>query len=198
MLILRLKLISRAFWVMLLPLTFLFTFPAHAQRATPKLVAKVAGSVVQILVFIPPGTNLPASVPEVIRQNFGKETTFLMGTGMFVNDSGDVITAAHVGATAQEWVDALIRSGVNADIMIGMPLPNVENKQIRSQGTQSRSARLADTDGSRDLAHLVTTVSPFHPHRQQPAKHGFVRIASNPETSTVRFATARARACYEL
>ena len=99
--------------------------PSQAQ-----LLENVRYGVVQIAISVPPGTKIKN---ELASQFEGE--ILLVGTGVFVNDTGDVLTAAHVVNDAYEKLGRMQASGDPASIVLGLSTPSLDGLVKFRKGT---------------------------------------------------------------
>ncbi|GAC1665156.1 MAG: hypothetical protein NVS9B4_20760 [Candidatus Acidiferrum sp.] len=106
--------------------------PAESQKSTSDLIELVRPAVVQIYVRITdpkgPRESLPGSKP--VQDCFGGKPVCIVGTGFFINDAGDVVTASHVAADVQQIIQILETNGISASAAIGVSIPNIETKNL--------------------------------------------------------------------
>ncbi|MEO6922287.1 MAG: serine protease [Bryocella sp.] len=166
------------------------------QTISPAILAKVSRSVVRITVFVPPGAKWPDTAKwpeemrgkfEQMRKTFEADPVFVMGSGFFVNDRGDIVTAAHVVRGAELVLETLHAQNVEASLMVGITAPSVENKQVTSFGYTAVSGRVSDIDNSRDLALLRVARNPFNNSHAPKPKPGTLVISgqSMPSVATI-------------
>ena len=141
-----------------------------AQKSTADLVDLVRPAVVQVAVKI---TDIPRTkpIPSPLDQYFRGGVIFVVGTGFFINDAGDVVTASHVATGVQgmplqpgiqQIIQTLEANGIHAEPRIGVSIPNVETSQLRvSGGTDLFPATLVAVDTQHDIAVFHATVNPF-------------------------------------
>jgi S1-C subfamily serine protease len=143
---------------------------ASSQATPPKsteadLIGKVRSSVVRIKVVVKLGPpNSPTVTPEPtsplppeIANCFHQRVVCLLGTGFFVNDSGDVVTAAHVAMAAQQVVNVLHDHGVDSSISMDVFFPNIEQRGFLFQ--QSAAGFTSDVVGI-DREHDIAILRP--------------------------------------
>jgi S1-C subfamily serine protease len=133
-----------------------------AQKNTTHLIDLVRPAVVQVLVHITDGAptiSLPVSVQSCFDAS---KINCVVGTGFFVNDTGDVVTACHVADGVQQIVQLLGTTGIHARATIGINMPNVETKNLTlSSGTVGFPATLIATDPEHDIAVFRPATNPF-------------------------------------
>jgi len=190
---------------------------AYAAKAKepPKLADVIDGvrpSVVQVIVMMvqSPGHPFPQlSDTSPLGKYFNHSPRLIIGTGFFVNRTGDVVTAFHVvdGFRARDGsevpgikkiIDALSAQGIHAEIRIGVALPDVETGRITiAAGTEGFPAVVVATDPSHDLALIRPTVNPF---TNMPRTFGGPGAAGLPQATakSVTFSLTRPRDAEEI
>jgi len=151
-----------------------------AQKNTIHLIELVRPAVVQVLVHItdaPPTLSLAVSLPPC----FGaSKINCVVGTGFFVNDAGDVVTACHVADGVQQIIQLLGTAGIHARATIGVNMPNVETKNLTvSSGTVGFPATLIATDPEHDIAVFRPATNPF---TNMPKTFGGPGASGSPQT----------------
>lgn len=96
----------------------------HGSKNLSDMIDLVRSSIVRIQVDLEnPRTEIPADLQ--YRGCF-KSGTCVVGTGFFVNESGDVVTAWHVVNGASAIIQVLQQRGILSACDVGYALPNVE------------------------------------------------------------------------
>ena len=137
---------------------------ATPQKNTTHLIELVRPAVVQVIVRIADGRPpIPLPVRREVQECFGaSEVLCVVGTGFFITDTGDVITASHVAAAVQQIIQVLGTNGIHAEATIGVSMPNVETKNLTiASGTIGFPATLIATDAEHDIAAFRPTTNPF-------------------------------------
>jgi len=165
-------------------------------QASPKLadvVDSVRPSVVQIAVHLLPSPEHPRPTPPAeLAGCFHDSESCIVGTGFFVNSSGDVITAFHVvdgyrGSDGfdhlgiKQIIEILERQRINSEVVIGVSMPHVDNgRLVFAAGTQYGSALVGPTDPAHDLALVKAGSWPFAnmPHSYPSSLQATAKAAS--------------------
>jgi S1-C subfamily serine protease len=166
-----------AFVLVLLSITF--GSPVHAQlpfSATENTAADVVDmvrpAVVQVGVEITDSSMIPA-IPYSLAPCFRDLPVCVVGTGFFVNDSGDIVTACHVAngfhelgdgskPGVQQIIQLLEATAIHAIAVVGVNLPDVETPRLRiTSAMRFFPATLVAMDAAHDIAVFRATVNPF-------------------------------------
>jgi S1-C subfamily serine protease len=166
----------------------------------PRLIDAVRPSVVQIAV------RISGRAPAEYASYFNGQRVLIVGTGLFVNSAGDVVTAFHVvqgysvtgpdgkitpHPGVQEIIAASEAIGTHAELQIGVALPNYESAAITvASGTQYFRAKFGPTDPAHDLAVLQAIDNPFKGMPRIFAGNVGVKVPP-PSVSAVTLATKR-------
>jgi S1-C subfamily serine protease len=137
---------------------------AKPQKNTTDLIELVRPAVVQVMVRITDGRwQEPLPVSEPVQHCFTVTITrCVVGTGFFINDTGDVVTASHVADDVQQIIQVLGTNGIHARATIGVSTPNVETKNLTdASGTMGFPATLIATDPEHDIAVFRPSTNPF-------------------------------------
>jgi S1-C subfamily serine protease len=138
----------------------------------PNMIDTVRPSVLKIEVSLRFGMGLDR-IPSDLQPCFRGNPYCTVGTGFFVNDHADVVTAFHVvdGYRSPDGVshpgikqiqEELHSLGIESEIDIGIEFPNVETKLMTvSTNTVIISATLIATDPAHDLALIRAVENPF-------------------------------------
>jgi len=120
------------------------------------VIDSVRSSIVQVLVRVQnPSAHLPVPPPCQFVNG-----VCVVGTGFFVNRSGDVVTAFHVVSEATRVIAALQKGMIPADMEIAIAMPNVDLPQgggVISGNFFQISMKLKASRTERDIAVLSTT-----------------------------------------
>lgn len=165
-----------------------------AQRTLPDLIEQVRQSVVQVTITIPhpgiPFSEVP--IPEKERAYFAKPF-FVLGTGVFINSDGVVLTAAHVAQDAEMILADFAKVGVKAIVNISVQQPNVDSGKILvAAGNIDVPAVLVGIDPSRDVSALRPLQNPF---KELPTVIGGVgaKDVPRPKPLVAKFGLERPR-----
>jgi S1-C subfamily serine protease len=147
---------------------FLAVRPTPSQTSKQEKIADaieaVRPAIVQVAIRIT-GISSPAPFPlgQSVQDCFQSHNGIcVVGTGFFVNDSGDVITAGHVGNDVRQIIETLNAHEIHAIVLIGVSLPNFESNHLTvASGTQVFPATLTATNAEHDIAIFHTTDNPF-------------------------------------
>lgn len=167
------------FGFILILLCATFDFPVRAQSSLSGSTGRAADAVdmvrpavVQVGVEIADSGTIPAitaSLPPCFRHL----PICVVGSGFFVNDNGDVVTAFHVANGVQEpsggfipgvrqVIQLLEANGVDGIAVIGVNLPDVETPRLRiTSAVRLFPATLVAMDAEHDIAVFRATVNPF-------------------------------------
>jgi hypothetical protein len=149
--------------------------PVNSPKTLPDMIDDVRGSIVQIAVTVSPFLNIPPQLPKPIADCFAKarfETnSCIVGTGFFVNDKGDIVTATHVLDGANWVIDQLATVHLGANVVALFPLRNGEKgKGFYRWNYEDYSIRPA---GIQDKLHDVAVFSLFAPEKFRDIGHTF-------------------------
>ena len=168
-----------AFVLVLLCATF--GFRVHAQlplsrreseNSATDAVDLVRPAVVQVGVEITDSSMTPATTAS-LPSCFRHLPICVVGSGFFVNDSRDIVTAFHVVNGAQEpgtgfipgvrqVIQSLEAKGIHGIAVIGVNLPNVESPRLRlTSAMRFFPATLVAMDALHDIALFRATINPF-------------------------------------
>jgi S1-C subfamily serine protease len=130
-----------------------FTLPQSSADPLPALIDHVRGSVVDLAVMVqgdPFGQNIPQ--PPVISCRFDKGFCYV-GTGFFVNEDYDIITAAHVSRAITQTIYDLAKINLKGIAVMLVDEPNVESYPTARYGNHTvRKINLTAEDKAIDLA----------------------------------------------
>jgi S1-C subfamily serine protease len=164
--------------------------------STPDLVARVAASVVRIDILVTGKTPTKLSaIPERFRGCIERIPTCAAGTGLLVNRSGDVLTAAHVAQDVQAVIDAANTAGLETALKIGLAMPNAE-QPMHMRGTfVDVPASIIALDPVHDVALLHMTYNPFDAGTLDIVNYGSKKKSKfiKPNPTTVNFDVQRLR-----
>lgn len=147
------------------------------EKRTTDLIESVRPAVVQVYVRI---TDVPLPTKPVPDCFAATRRTCVVGTGFFMNDAGDVVTASHVANAAQQIIQTLGSNGIHAEVGIGVNMPNVETKILTfGSNTEGFTAILIATDAEHDIAALHTPINPF---TNMPKTFGGTGTENLPQT----------------
>ena len=135
-------------------------------RRISDLVEQVRSSVVRIIVNVNGGIldqSTLSNLPQGIRDCFSPTgVQCIVGTGFFVNSSGDVVTAAHVAQAVSEIGKALHSAGRSSTVFVGVSFPNVDTPSVKIESsTQAYPLDLVGIDVTHDLAVEHSRINPF-------------------------------------
>lgn len=169
---------------------------ADTKKSTADLIELVRPEVVQVVVRIALlDTTKP--IPFSLNKLFIRPI-FIAGTGFFVNDAGDVVTASHVvngvprtgEPGTQQIIQMLAQHGIHADTLIGVSLPNVDKNGLTiSSPTELFPVALVAVDARHDIAVFHATDNPFKSKTKMFSGPGMPQRT----TKFVQFATDRPR-----
>ena len=132
-----------------------------AKKSTADLIELVRPEVVQVVVRIA-REDIGKPIPAPLDQWFKDIPIVVEGTGFFVNDAGDIVTASHVVNGTQQIIQKLAESGIHADTLIGVSLPNVDKNGLTiSSPTELFPVALVAVDPKHDIAVFHSTDNPF-------------------------------------
>jgi S1-C subfamily serine protease len=144
---------------------FFICVAAQTQQVATKAssVDTVRTNVAQITLVLSKQTNqaLPGNLGECL----AKSIVCIAGTGVFVDDRGDILTAAHVAVSIRDAIKALSAQDISSSIHVGMPL----NREPHTLKVESSSyyleASIDAIDPEHDVALLRTQVieDPYRP-----------------------------------
>jgi S1-C subfamily serine protease len=141
----------------------LLPIAANQQETTADLVEAVRPSIVQVAVRISDQTPQPSGpVDEAVAKCFKGTPLCVLGTGFFVDDSGDVVTASHVATDGQKIIGMLAGINVHATMAIEVSVPNVEKGNLLfSSNSMNLNATQIGIETEHDLAALHPLINPF-------------------------------------
>jgi S1-C subfamily serine protease len=168
---------------------------AAPQKTAADSIEKVRPAVVQVSVRI-----TDAILPNTVSLSKPLQDCFsvipsvcVVGTGFFINDTGDVVTASHVADTVQQIIQVLETNGIHAEATIGVNEPNVETKNlIMASGTIGFPVSLIAIDAEHDVAAFRPSVNPFTNMPQTFSGPGTSGLPE-PNAAFVRLAVDRPR-----
>jgi S1-C subfamily serine protease len=150
--------------------------------------AEHAGELVVQVVVQTEHKPLPANLPASTQACFNQGKC-IVGTGLFVDDAGDVVTAAHVAQDVQQLIALLNAAGLKAESEVGVSAPNYEDEHTQIAGvTVEFSASITATDTKHDVALMHVTQKMVMP--TLVARQGAPDIAKTTPKA-VRFAIKR-------
>ena len=141
-----------------------------SQQQLPRIAYDVKDCVVKIEVHL---THLHDGerVSDQLKRCFSESDYCVIGTGVRVNDAGDVVTAAHVARDTGIVSQTLKNIGIESEVMVAGPAPNAEYVGARAQnsgGASRASIRAIDSE------HDVAVLEPDH------VGQGFTSIDDQP------------------
>jgi S1-C subfamily serine protease len=131
---------------------------AFSQKSTEDVLGNVRDSVVSVEVFLhsrnglgSPTIPLPACLQD----------SCILGTGVVVSESGDVLTASHVAAAALQMLGPLRAGHVDVQLVVGVSFGHYNDGQfILKVGTREVPAEVKAVDPVHDLALLHVSELP--------------------------------------
>ena len=153
--------------------------PSRKPEDLPDTVDRVRAAVVKVEVVVRPVISREGQfpkfvhiedLPQNIRGCFSNGSfVCIAGTGFFVNDNAELVTALHVVDNpvdnepgTKQILDQLRAAGLEAGLKIGVSLPNVENGAVvLSSLTTQFDASVVAEDPKHDLALLRLAQNPF-------------------------------------
>jgi S1-C subfamily serine protease len=169
------------FWMHLtqIVLAAAVAFYAHPQGAQVQFsnsdwVEGLRPSVVLIAVQIKP-ESAGKPLPSPFDRMFSSFGMLIIGSGFFVNNSGDVVTASHVASGvqapgrppepgAQQIIQVLEASGIKAEVVIGRSAPHtggLPNNNVAAENYTLTSASLVAVDPEHDIAVFRPILNPI-------------------------------------
>ena len=148
-----------------------------AQQQIPRLAYDVKESVVKIEIHLT-HVHDNEKISDQLKRCFEESDFCVIGTGVRINDGGDVITAAHVARDTGVVTQALRNVGIDSELVIAGAARNAEfvKASMESLGGASR-ASIKAIDSEHDVAVLETESGgrPFAgiDDRGRPRKSGF-------------------------
>jgi hypothetical protein len=136
-------------------LSFLIAPPLLvSQQTLPRIAYDVKESVVKIEIHVT-HTGDSERVSDQLRRCFEESDYCVIGTGVRINDAGDVLTAAHVARDANVVSQTLRSTGIESEVMVAGAAPNAEyvRRHAESMGGAS-PASIKAIDPEHDLAVL--------------------------------------------
>jgi S1-C subfamily serine protease len=131
---------------------------AGARANTPSSLAErihhVRSSVVQIAVQLVTPTAQVSDIPCF------RGRTCIAGTGVFINDRGDVVTAYHVISDINHLRAVLNARHIESEQVVGVEVPNLESAHLSEIGnviTTPFVFNVEDSEKSRDLVVISTS-----------------------------------------
>ncbi|SPE33875.1 hypothetical protein SBA2_810023 [Acidobacteriia bacterium SbA2] len=104
--------------------------PHRPSKSLSQMIDLVRETVVQVAVVLDnPGTQIPEDLGLRLYFDNGK---YVLGTGFFVNEDGDVITAAHVSMATAQTIHKLQERRINSQLHVCLPYPNSESERVKS------------------------------------------------------------------
>lgn len=159
---------------------------AAGQTSSAEQLRRIRGAIVRVAIVVPPGTKITGNLAPYFSGN-----VLIVGTGSFVNNTGAVITAAHVVNDAKRKLDQLRADGITAFLEIGYSIPNVDTPQMEVMMGSTYIDCIVDAiDNNYDLALLRMLLNPFTirlPRLQVPG----IPAAHTSELTSVKFSVAR-------
>ncbi len=124
------------------------------QQKLPPIAYDTKQSVVKIEIHLT-HTDDSERVSEQLKRCFEESDFCVIGTGVRINDAGDVLTAAHVARDANVVSQTLESSGIKSEVMVAGAARNAEyvKAHAESMGGASR-ASIKAIDAEHDLAVL--------------------------------------------
>lgn len=145
----------------------------------PEMIENVRGTIMGIVVAVSPGQSV---VPSNIDRCFNG-LTCVVGTGFFVSDKADLVTAAHVADDVEILIQRLTAIHILATASLEVALPNYETHTARISSNHSRyDFRVLAKDDGHDIAIL----SPTSPNLFEQMKHLSIRVGDNVITNNQR------------
>jgi S1-C subfamily serine protease len=142
----------RKAWRLLCILFLMCSSTAFSQTSTEDVLGNVRESVVTVEVFLhsTPGPEAGAvPLPDCLRSSSG----CILGTGIVVSKNGDVVTASHVAAAANQLLNTLRPSHIDVQLVIGVSFSNIENQHlVLRESTLEVPAEIRAIDPLHDLA----------------------------------------------
>jgi S1-C subfamily serine protease len=150
---------------------------AQAKAELPEMIKRVRRSVVQITVFAQAQNNDVQTLSQVTGCPFIVTDVVgpicIVGTGYFVNDKGDVVTAAHVAEEMTQVLQKLDSAHIPNQHSITVALPNIENSSIEmGHNYATLDFKIRDTDTLHDIALLSLN----DPRQFKGIGHGMVDV----------------------
>jgi hypothetical protein len=157
------------------------------------MIDRVRESVVGIIVEVD-RVNPQSAIPTTPAFRCFVNGECVVGTGFFVNDKGDVVTASHVADDVKRLLELLQASNIKAYPLLELDTPNVEGEHFKNK----LGHLLFDVQvQAEDPAHDIAILSPTKPNLFQTARRPVWEVdgkkmpANNP--SAVTFETNRPR-----
>ncbi|MGA2608015.1 MAG: S1C family serine protease [Terriglobia bacterium] len=128
-------------------------------KSLSDMIDLVRPSVVRIQVDLANSrTEVPGDLP--FRGCF-RSGTCVVGTGLFVNENGDVVTAWHVANDVAAIVQTLEQRGIQSAVLVSLALPNVEKENGKIKVDVARNfAAFPYGPLAMDRAHDLCVISP--------------------------------------
>lgn len=120
-----------------------------AKTSIAKQLSRIRPAIVQIAICRPIEGIIKTDVDP-----FYKSGTRIIGTGLLLDDAGDVLTPAHVAARVQQELRYLRRLGVEADLNIGINPENADPIGASSRATIYVPGSFRKQNSEYDLALL--------------------------------------------
>lgn len=136
-------------------LSFLIATPLLvSQQKLPRIAYDVKQSVVKIEIHVT-HTGDSERVSDQLRRCFEESDFCVIGTGVRINDSGDILTAAHVARDTNVVSETLHSTGIDSEVMVAGAARNAEyvRAHVETMGGASR-ASIKAIDSEHDLAVL--------------------------------------------
>lgn len=169
---------------LILSLTEVWSFAGQQHNSSPtpslsKMIEGVRGSVVGIAVRVYFDQPIPSSI------NCFKENKCVLGTGFFINDKADVVTASHVADSVTSLLQKLTDLHIAASAFLEVATPNFENEKVG--GVTLTTARSYKNFGFRiqaeDRAHDIALLSPTIPNLFEKARQPLVDVLTSGKQS---------------
>jgi S1-C subfamily serine protease len=142
--------------------SFILPYSFFGQSQTPftDQINRVRPSVAQIVLIIPDAQNWKSPrMPAELQQAF-KDGSFIVGTGLLINDTSDILTAAHVAYAIQDVSKKLADSNIPVNLGVSFVVSNINSPIVIRSGTLSVGAQIIGIDPEYDIAVLQTAISP--------------------------------------
>lgn len=129
-----------------------------SQQKLPRIAYDVKGSVVKIEIHLS-RIHDSERVGDQLKRCFEESDYCVIGTGVRINNAGDVVTAAHVARDANVVAQTLESTGIESEVMVAGAARNAEfvAGNLERSGGASR-ASIKAIDAEHDLAVLEPAV----------------------------------------